>query len=134
MFSSLQLEKTTAGVINTGDVVIFDNMLSSSGDGINYNATTGEITFTEAGYYNIQWFVVTQFGLTTNGANFAIVTSDDETLTGSNHIRVSETVGFAIIEVETPGKTIRLVNKSDNSLILSAATNVKAGIVVFSVN
>jgi len=134
MVPYLQLERTTNGVIAADGAVVFNNVLSSSGTEISYNTITGELTFGEAGYYYVDWFVATQFGLTTDGSNFAIVTSEnDPALTGSSHVRVSPTIGFAIIEVTTPGKTIQLINTSDNSLTLSAFVNTKAALVVFLV-
>ena len=134
MVSYLQLERTADGVVNVNDPVVFDNVLLSNGSQISYNTTTGEITFNEPGYYYIDWFVAPQFGLTTDGSNFAIVTSDnDPELTGSSHVRVSPTIGFAIIEVTAPGKTAQLINTSDNSLTLSQAVNTKAALAVFAI-
>ena len=134
MVSYLQLERINDDEINTNAPVVFDNVLSSNGTEISYNIATGEITFNIEGYYYVDWFVAPQFGLTTNGSNFAIVTSDnDPHLTGSSHVRVSPTVGFAIINVTTPGKTIMLINTSDNSITLSQVVNAKAALAVFGV-
>ena len=134
MIPYLQLNRTTDGVIDADDTVMFDNVLSSMGNQISYDTITGEITLSEAGYYYFDWFVAPQFGLTSDGSNFAIVTSDnDPPLTGSSHVRVSPTIGFAIIEVTTPDKTIRLINTSDNSITLSQAVNVKAALAAFAI-
>jgi len=134
MASYLQLERTIGGVIGADAPVVFDNILSISGDAISYDPFTGEIAFSQPGYYYADWFVAPQFGLTTNGSNFAIITSEGgPALTGSSHVRVSPTIGFAVIDVTQPGKTIRLINTSDNSLTLSSAVNVKAALAVFAI-
>ena len=131
----LQVERTIGGVINSNDAVVFNNVLADGGGSISYNSTTGELVFSEVGQYYAAWFVATRFGLTTDGSNFAIVSSDGSPpLTGSSHVRVAPTVGFAIIKVTTPDKTIRLINTSDNSLTLSEAVYAKASLVVFSLS
>jgi|GEM_PF-1211941 len=131
MFAYLQLERITDGEIDVNDAVVFDNVLSSDGTAISYNMTTGELAFNEAGFYAINWFVAPQFGLTTDGSNFAILSDGGYALTGSSHVKVSPTVGFAVIEVTTPGKRISLINISDNSLTLSQVVNTKAALVAF---
>ena len=132
MIQYLQLERTYDGSIASNGTVVFDAVLSGVEGLISYNTLTGKITFSADGLYYIGWFVATEFGQTTNGSNFAIVTSDGETLTGSSHVRVSSTTGFAIVEVAVPGKTARLVNTSDNDLVLSQAVNAKAALVVYA--
>jgi len=134
MVPYLQIERIANGVVQANDAVVFDNVLLVSGDQISYSTVTGELTFSEAGFYYIDWFVATQFGLTTDGSNFAIVTSGSTpALTGSSHVRVSPTIGFAILEVTAPGMTARLVNTSSDSLTLSQAVNAKAALAVFAV-
>jgi len=129
----LQLERTTGGVIPVNGAVLFNEQLGKGGTQINYTVATGDIVFAAPGYYYINWFVAPQFGLTTNGSNFAILSSDGEVLTGSSHIRNSPTVGFAVIEVATPGKTVSLLNTSDNSITLSEAVKAKAAIAVYAI-
>ena len=132
--SFLELQRSADGVVEPGDPVVFDTIVSSSGTDISYDPGTGEITFETADYYFIDWFVAPSFGLPTDGSNFAIVTSaDDPPLTDSSHVRVSLTVGFAILNVETPGTTARLINMSDSALTPSPAVIAKAALDVFGV-
>lgn len=132
MASYIQLERTIESVIGSNEAILFDRIVSSAGSQISYDAGTGVITFNDVGYYYLDWFVAPQFGLTTDGSNFAIVSSDDSpALTGSSHVRVAQTSGFAVIVVTTPGKTVRLVNTSDNSLTLSHYVNAKAALAAF---
>jgi len=128
------LERVANAVIPTNAAVVFDSVVSVSGDQISYSTATGEISFNAAGYYYIDWFAAPQFGQTTDGSNFALVSSGGApALTGSSHVRVSQTAGFAIVEVTVPGKTVQLINTSDNSLTLSRFVTAKAALAVFSI-
>jgi hypothetical protein len=115
---------------------VFDNAPLPIGEQINYNLTTGVITFNEPGIYYVSWFVATQFGLTTDGSNFAIVASSSfsPVLGGSSHIKVAPTVGFGIIVVLSAGESIRLINTSDGSITLSEDAQTKASLVAFAIN
>ncbi|MCL2336194.1 MAG: hypothetical protein FWC60_02115 [Firmicutes bacterium] len=114
-------------------VLIFDTVVSSVGTQISYDFATGEITFSEAGYYYIDWYVAPQFSLSTDGSNWAIKTNLSQlTFIGSSHIKVGVTTGFAILQVQASEKA-RLVNVSNDAFDLSAAVKSKAGLVVYSV-
>lgn len=135
--SYLELER----VEPQGDVVVvfengtlmFDTIVSNEGTMISYDANTGIITFNEAGFYYLDWFVAPVFGLTTDGSNWAIQTSQSQlTIIGSSHVKVSVTTGFAILDVEA-GETARLINVSDGAISLSQAVKSKAGLVVYNV-
>ena len=139
MVQYLQLERVVAGSINAGAAVIFDNPVSTGGDKVIYDNISGEISFNKAGVYYINWFVAQQTGLATDGSNFAIYvglpssTDPDLIVTASNHVKVSQTSGFAIVEVAEgkEGSIARLVNVSASTATLSDVTQVKAGITVF---
>lgn len=131
MVPYLQLERLTGGIIAPNAAVIFDEILAENGPLV-YSKTTGEITFNKTGTYFISWFVVQQTGLDPNGSNFAIVTSEPgPDIFGSNHIKMSSTSGFALIEVKAQGETVVLENKSSAGTSLSANTQVKAALAVF---
>jgi len=120
-------------VIPENGAVVFDSIVSSEGTYIDYDTGTGTITFNAAGYYYIDWYVAPQFGLTTDGSNWAIKTSiGDLTFIGSSHTKVSATVGFAIFKAAA-GETAQLVNVSDGPISLSQAVQAKAGLIVYSV-
>jgi len=120
-------------VIPEDGAVIFDSIVSSEGTQISYNTGTGTITFNDAGYYYIDWYTAPQFGLTTDGSNWAIKTEHSElTFIGSSHSKVSATVGFAIFRAAA-GETAQLVNVSDGPITLSQAVEAKAGLIVYSV-
>ena len=119
---------------NIHDTVVFDTIISSDGLGTNldYDIGTGIITFLEAGHYYIDWFVAPQYGLTTDGSNWAIKTSGGLTIIGSSHSHVSATIGFALFNAAA-NETARLVNVSDGALHLSKYVKSKAGLVVHGV-
>jgi len=133
MIPYLQVERITAGQIGANAALVFDNVLLNNGTDISYNDTTGVITFNTVGVYFINWFVGQQTGLSSDGSNFAIVTSDsDPDFGASSHVKISPASGFAIIDVETVGKAITLTNKSSYGATLSQTTQVKAGLAVFA--
>ena len=120
-------------VVGVNDTLVFDTVVSSGGTAIHYDDASGIITFQEAGYYYLNWYVAPQFGLTTDGSNWAILTSiGEQKVTGSSHTKVSITTGFTLIDAE-PGETARLVNSSDGSISLSEAVQSKAALVVYRV-
>ena len=119
-------------VVPEGGAVEFDSVVSSEGAMISYDMA-GTITFNGAGYYYIDWYVAPQFGLTTDGSNWAIQTGiGGLTFIGSSHTKVSATVGFAIFNA-VAGETARLVNVSDGAIALSRAVLSKAGLIVYNV-
>ena len=119
-------------VVEEGGALLFDTVVSSGGTGIGYDFA-GTITFNEAGFYYIDWFVAPQHGLTTNGSNWAIQTGDGRlSLIGSSHTKVSATTGFAILEAAA-GDTVQLINVSDGALYLSEATEAKAGLAAYGI-
>ena len=121
--------------INTNDTLVFDSIISSEGLGsqIDYDMDTGIITFIEPGYYYIDWLVAPQTGLTTDGCNWAVQTSISKlSYIGSSNIKVTETIGFAIIQAAA-GETARLVNVSDGALFLSKTIQPKASLKVYNV-
>ena len=134
MVQYLQLEKRSSGAVNTNDSVDFNVLVQSGGSAISYDMATRHITFHESGVYYLSWFVAQQTGLATDGSNFAIITSAQAGppgITGSNHIKISQTNGFAIIKTDVPNVTAQLVNVSDASAQLSNTAHVKAGLAVF---
>ena len=119
-------------VVEEDDPLIFDAIISSGGAGISYDYA-GTLTFHEAGYYFIDWFVAPQYGLTTNGSNWAIQTGDGRlSLIGSSHTKISPTVGFAIFEAQAED-TVQLINVSDGALYLSEAVEAKAGLIAYAI-
>ena len=136
MLKYLQLQRTNAGTINTNEFIIFDSVPVVSGGGyITHQPADGTITFTQEGIYYVNWFVAQQTGLAADGSNFAIVPDQGTmpSVRGSNHLKISQTSGFAILEVPLGGAKIILSNVSNASVALSQTAQVKAGIAVFCI-
>ncbi|MCL1872847.1 MAG: hypothetical protein FWF85_01880 [Clostridiales bacterium] len=120
-------------IVPENGTLVFDTIIADEGTMISYNINTGTITFNEAGFYYIDWFVAPVYGLTSDGSNWAVRTGQSQlTLIGSSHAKVSVTTGFAIIEAEA-GETAQLINVSDGAINLSQAVKSKAGLVVYNV-
>lgn len=120
-------------VVPANGTLVFDEIVAGDGASITYNQDTGIITFNNAGYYYIDWYVAPQFGLTTNGSNWAIRTSiSGLTFIGSSHTKVSVTTGFAIINA-VAGETAQLLNVSSDAITLSQAVQSKAALVAYNI-
>lgn len=125
---SLQVERTTAGTVASGENVIFDSISSSTGD-ISYDALTGVITFNEAGRYSIKWWVATQASQAA-AAVFALTSSQGDYLEGNSPIKTGEVVGFGIVDVTSPPITVSLVNESSSIFYFSVIVPLTANLVV----
>ena len=133
----LELERVNPAwdtvAVDADSILVFDTIVASEGLGIQfqYDINTGIITFLEAGYYYVDWYVAPQSGFTTDGSNWAVQTAiSGVSFVCSSHSKVAATTGFALVNAEA-GETARLVNVSDGVLILSQAVKSKAGLVVY---
>lgn len=126
---ALQIECLAGGSVAATGAVIFDSMSYSSGN-ISYNPLTGVITFNEVGRYVINWWVATQTNQSTNGAVFALSSSQSDFLIGNSPIKSDEVVGTGIIEVIAAPVTVSLVSASTGIIVYSSVVPVKATLVV----
>ena len=129
MSNNLQLELIEASSVSADGTIVFDTVLTSSG-AVSYDNDTGTINLSEAGYYKFDWWVVTQSSNSTNGAVFAVVSSQGDSIVGASTIKTGEVVGNCIIEVISPPVTVELKNASDTTFYFLPATPVKAGLTV----
>ena len=103
---ALLIERAASGTVAVAGNVIFDTVRFTAGN-ISYNNVTGVITFNEAGRYVINWWVTTQSSQSTNGAVFALSSSQGDFQIGDSPIRTGEVVGMGIIQVVTaPGDSL----------------------------
>lgn len=123
----VQLETPTTVAFNAN--VLFDTIVNSSG-GINYNPTTGVVTFTQPGRFVIHWWIATQSSMSSNGAAFALSSSQGDFLEGSSPIRTSEVYGFGIIEVDTAPVTMTLVNITNSTVVYSSIVPLKGSMII----
>lgn len=125
----LEIKRITAGSVDPGENVIFDQE-SITSSGISYDADTGEITFAERGQYLCQWWVAT--GTTLRGSiEFGLKSSlPDELILGSSPIKTGQVSGFGTIDITTAGTTLSLVNARSESVAFSRTVGVKAHLLI----
>ncbi|MCL1912284.1 MAG: hypothetical protein FWG10_00020 [Eubacteriaceae bacterium] len=120
-------------LVDPGNPVVFDHVIESEGNAIEYNTSTGVFTFLEEGFYYFDWYVAPQHGITTDASNWAILTTLNQSkFIGSSHSHVLIATGSSITRVEY-GEMASLVNVSDGPLYLSQAALSKAGLIVVSI-
>lgn len=126
---ALHIERLIEGIINSGENVIFDSVVYSSGN-ISYNPVTGVITFNESGRYVFDWFVATQSGVGINGTIFAITSSQGDILFGNLPAKIGEIVGFGIVDVISAPVTVQLSYQGSGNAFYAATLPVKASLVI----
>lgn len=125
----LQVERLTAGTVESNANVILDSTVISSGN-VSYDSATGVITIQEAGRYEFDWWIATQSSISTIGVGFELVSSQGDTIIGNSPIKTGEVVGIGVIEVVTPPVTVSLRNNGDATIYYSALIPVKASLAV----
>lgn len=125
----LQVERLTAGAVESNANVIFDSTLISNGT-ISYDSATGVITIQEAGSYEFDWWVATQSSASTAGAGFTLISSQGDAIIGNSPIKTGEVVGVGTIEVVTAPVTVSLRNDSSAAIYYSPIVPVKASLAV----
>lgn len=125
----LQIERLIAGNVGSNANVIFDSTMTSSGN-ISYDSATGVITILEAGKYEFDWWIATQTSMSALGSEFALVSSQGDTIIGNSPIKTGEVVGVGVIEVVTAPATVALRNNSSATIYYSTIVPVKASLAV----
>ena len=88
---------------------------------INYSNTTNTFTFTKAGYYYVDWFVVLQSAFTTSGPTFSLVARTGTTTDiyqSTSSFKTGTLSGSAIVPAQA-GTTLALRNDSGAVAILA---------------
>lgn len=125
---ALELKLTRGGGIAPGAAVVFDEQTLSPA-GIAYNNTTGIITFSKIGQYAIQWWVATE--TTLKGAiGFELQSSQGRVTPGCSPIKTGQVSGFGVMDAQTAGITLSLVNKSTANTAISRKAGTKACLLV----
>ena len=126
---TLQIELSASLAVAPGANVIFDSIISSTGN-ISYDNATGIITLQEAGRYELDWWVATQSSTSPAGAGFTLISSQGDSITSNSPIKTGEVVGIGIIEVIAAPVTVELRNNSSATIFCSPAVPVKASLAV----
>lgn len=127
--TALQTTLNLPSVIESNERVVFNNIKYTAGD-ISYNTTTGELTLSSEGRYVIDWWLAVQFGLSTNGAAFALETSQGDLIIGNSPIKTDEVYGTGIIEVTTAPVTVVLKNIGTGPIYLSPAVPLQGTLIL----
>nr|WP_314462113.1 peptidase G2 autoproteolytic cleavage domain-containing protein [uncultured Clostridium sp.] len=127
--SSLQIDLNLATTVAAGTNVLFDTIVYSSGS-IIYNSDTGEVTFSEAGRYVINWWVATQNSQSINGTAFALISSQGDKIGGDPLIKTGEIFGIGIVDVTAAPVTLALVNVSTTTIYFSLYAQLKGVLVI----
>ena len=125
---TLQIELNASLAVAPGANVIFDSIISSTGN-ISYDNVTGIITLQEAGKYELDWWVATQ-STSPVGAVLTLISSQGDSIIGNSPIKTGEVVGIGIIEVITAPVTVELRNDSSATIFCSPVVPVKASLAV----
>ncbi|WP_166428725.1 collagen-like triple helix repeat-containing protein, partial [Lacrimispora algidixylanolytica] len=126
---AMQLDLILSNEVEVGSNVLFDTISYSSGN-INYNPSTGTVTFQETGRYIINWWLATQSSQSTNGIAFALSSSQGDLLVGNSPIKTSEVYGIGIIEVLSTPVTLSLINVSTNTVFFSMLVPLKGSLTI----
>lgn len=121
---TLEIKLTRDGRVAPNQNVIF-NEQSITTPGIAYSTVTGEITFIEIGQYSIEWWVATE--TTPRGViEFGLMSSEDDFIRGGSPLKTGQVSGFAAIDIQTAGTTLRLINATSSEIIYSKEVILKA--------
>jgi hypothetical protein len=145
----LQRECNSEAAVPSGEAIRFDTPIALSESGSPLAAdfeyrSSGEIDIRRAGTYVVFWYVVSGSGKSTVGQSYRLMRLDysqtpaaREIVAGvANHIKVSQTCGFAIIvvgqeEIDDYGRaTVAVVNSADAEVQLTPFTP-RAGLLIY---
>lgn len=128
---ALLLHLTTSPSIEVNNPVIFNQQVFSTLD-IDYDNTTGNITFQNPGIYYVSWWVATGSALTSQGISFQLnIVGAQQQIIGSSPIRLTEVTGNAVISVTTVPTVMNLTNVTPVSVQLATNVPVTASLAVY---
>ena len=126
---TLQLERKLLGDVGPAENVIFDIIPYSAGN-INYDNTTGIITFNETGRYIVNWIVVLKSSSYANGVVLTLISSEGTEITGNTNVKSGQITGMGVIEIITAPATLSLKNTTNGSYYYSDRIPIKASLIV----
>ena len=98
----------------------------------------GIITLARKGDYLVIWYVAQSTGLAIDGHCFALKQTEADGSSSilsqsSNHIKISQTSGFAVLTTPSIPLELELINHSTDGVKFSTTAHVKAGIAIYGV-
>lgn len=125
---ALQIERTQPGSVDIGENVVFDSVLYSSGD-IDYDPSTGVMTFPTPGRFVLSWNVSTQTSMGSSGVVFAVVLGGNAVISSSPS-KTGQVSGTAIVDIETAPASVFLANDGGGSCFYSTTGPVTASLTI----
>jgi hypothetical protein len=122
--AGLQLYNGGVATVANGANILFSSTTLSNDSNVSYNATTGVVTFTNAGSYYVNWSVACSTVSAAAGAVFALVTSSGTYSSGAE-IKNGVVTGSAVLNVRA-GLTMSVENQSGGVVKLSTAVPTNA--------
>lgn len=111
---ALQLVLNSSTSTNTGDNVLFDDIVFTVGN-ISYNPTTGIITYHQSGGFIIDCWLTPQSFQSTNGTTFAPLSSPEYFLRYNSLSRTGEVYRIGIIEISSAPITLSLIISTETA-------------------
>ena len=131
--NALQIELKSSAPINVGAKVPFTSIATQLGS-ITYDSGNQKITLSEAGVYLVNWWLATQSSASSNGAVFALTSSQGDYLIGDSPIKAGEVCGVAVIHVTAPPVTLSLVNTGTAPVYLAGQVPLQGSLAVTEEN
>lgn len=92
--------------------IIFNTPLILEDPFVSYDSNTGTFTFTQAGFYLVEWFVVLKTGLTSNGPKIVLAQSNPLKLYPSTNYMTSGQLSGSALVIASANSTLVLQNRS----------------------
>ncbi len=131
----IQVQLTDAGntFVDSGNPVLFNNVINDQSLNVNYNELTGEFTINEEGNYYVTWWVATDGAGPSTTISFAVEVNGSLNILGSTPIVTGQVTGSAFVAVGATPATIRLVNLTADDTMF-ANTPVQANMIITEIS
>lgn len=108
----LQLQRINTGLVVYNEPLIFDTV-DMTNNTIDYESTTGVITFNNIGIYTLRWFIAPVAVDTPTNINFVVEATGVIQILEVSPVKHSKLHGHCTVKVVTEKTTIRLINISN---------------------
>ncbi|WP_250229609.1 hypothetical protein [Anaeropeptidivorans aminofermentans] len=125
----MQLTSGTVTTVDDGDNVLFDTVINDQAPDITYNPATGEFTITQAGNYDVLWWISTDGAQASTYVSFEIVLDGIAIVSGASPIVTGQLMGSAFITVAAVPAVLTLSNNT-GATVNYGLTPVLANLVI----
>lgn len=128
--TALQINLRSSPAIAPNETVVFNEIQYSAGDA-SYNAATGELTLSLPGRYVVNWWLALQSSPSSNGAAFALESSQGDLIQGNSPLKTDEVYGIGIIEVVAPPVSVVLKSIGTGAMYFSSLVPLQGSLVLW---